>query len=219
MCKRSNEWRSKCEGLKNIKELYDIISNDGKKYLVDLVEGPISKIFEGENQFSDQMIISLKDTENTKTEKLIILLVLTWAWKRINKLPETQWKYLLLEEAWRMTKLPLSGQKIAEIAREGRKRSLIFAVCTQLFSDLDSVMDSQSKVTDLFETKIVMNLAPTAAKEVGAALDLQPIEIERIENFNKGETVLFTSDNTIYFKFEADEKETTIYFNTDAEKE
>ncbi len=214
-----NEWRSKCDGLKSIKELYNIISDEGKKYLVDLVEGPVSKIFEGENKFSDQMIISLKDTENTKTEKLIILLVLTWAWKRINKLPETQWKYLLLEEAWRMTKLKLSGQKIAEIAREIRKRSGIFAVCTQLFSDLDSVMDSQSKVTDLFETKIVMNLAPTAAKEVGKALDLQPIEIERIENFKKGETVLFTSDNTIYFKFEADEKETTVYFNTDAEKE
>ena len=126
---------------------------------------------------------------------------------------------LFLEEAWRMTKLKRSGQKIAEIAREIRKRSGIFAVCTQLFSDLDSVMDSQSKVTDLFETKIVMNLAPTAAKEVGKALDLQPIEIERIENFKKGETVLFTSDNTIYFKFEADEKETTVYFNTDAEKE
>ena len=214
-----NEWRSKCEGIKSIKELYEITSPEGQKYLVDLVKGPISKIFEGENKFSDRMIISLKDTEKTKTEKLIILLVLTWAWKRINQLPETQWKYLLLEEAWRLTKLSLSGQMIAEIAREIRKRSGIFAVCTQLFSDLDSVMDSQSKVTDLFETKIIMNSAPTAAKEIGAALDLQPIEIERIKNFKKGETVLFTSDNTIYFKFEADEKETTVYFNTDTEKE
>ena len=214
-----NEWRSKCQGIKNIKELYKLSSNEGKKYLIDLVEGPVSKLFEGKNKFSDQMIISLKDTENTKTEKLIILLVLTWAWKRINDLPETQWKYLLLEEAWRMTKLPLSGQKIAEIARQGRKRSLIFAVCTQLFSDLDSVMDKQSKITDLFDTKIILQSAPTAAKEIGKALDLQPIEIERIENFNKGEAVLFTSDNTIYFKFEADEKERTIYFNTDAEKE
>ena len=214
-----NEWRSKCEGIKSIKALYDITSPEGKKYLIDLVEGPVSKLFEGKNKFKDQMIISLKDTENTKTEKLIILLVLTWAWKRINDLPETQWKYLLLEEAWRMTKLPLSGQKIAEIAREGRKRSLIFAVCTQLFSDLDGVMDQQSKITDLFDTKIIMHSAPTAAKEIGKALDLQPIEIERIENFNKGEAVLFTSDNTIYFKFEADEKETSVYFNTDAEKE
>lgn len=80
-------------------------------------------------------------------------------------------------------------------------------------------MDQQSKITDLFDTKIILGSAPTAAKEIGKALDLQPIEIERIENFNKGEAVLFTSDNTIYLKFEADEQERTVYFNTDAEKE
>jgi len=214
-----NDWRSKCEGIKDIKELWNVSNDDGKKYLIDLVEGPVSKIFEGENKFSDQMIVSLKDTENTKTEKLLILLVLTWSWKRINDLPENQWKYLLLEEAWRLTKLPLSGQKIAEIAREIRKRSGMFAVCTQLFSDLDKVMDQQSKITDLFDTKIIMQSAPTAAKEIGKALDLEPIEIERIENFHKGEALLITSDNKIYFKFEADEKETNVYFNTDAEKE
>jgi len=212
-------WRSICEDVKSLKELYAKSDDKGKPFLIDLVKGGISKMFEGETQFSDRMIISLKETENQEIEKLLILLLLMWAWKRINELPSNQWKYLLLDEAWRMTKLSQSAQKIGEITRQGRKRSLVFAVITQQFTDLDKIMDEQSKITDLFDTKIIMQLGNTAAKGVGDALDLTEMEIEKITNFQKGEGIIFTSDNTIFIKFEATEKERTLYFNTDEEKE
>jgi len=141
-------WRSICDDVNSLKELYEKSDDKGKPFLIDLVKGGISKMFEGETQFSDRMIISLKETENQEIEKLLILLLLMWAWKRINELPANQWKYLLLDEAWRMTKLSQSAQKIGEITRQGRKRSLVFAVITQQFTDLDKIMDEQSKITE-----------------------------------------------------------------------
>ena len=80
-------------------------------------------------------------------------------------------------------------------------------------------MSVDSKVVDLFDTKIIMQLGNTAAKSVRKALDLEDADEERIENFHKGEGLIFTSDNTIFIKFEATEKERLDYFNTDEEKE
>lgn len=215
----AKQWRSICDTVSSIKELHEKSETDGKEYLIDLIQGPISKMFEGKIKFSDRMIISLKKIENQEIEKLLILLVLTWAWKRINELPANQWKYLLLDEAWRLTKLKESSQKLGEITRQGRKRSLIFNVITQNYNDLDSIMSVDSKVVDLFDTKIIMQLGNTAAKSVRKALDLEDADEERIENFHKGEGLIFTSDNTIFIKFEATEKERLDYFNTDEEKD
>jgi len=87
----------------------------------------------------------------------------------------------ILDEAWRMTKLEKSAYKIGEIARQGRKKSLIFAISTQQFTDLDKTLDDESKLTELFDTKIIMGMSKTAAEKTGAALDLTADEIDRIK--------------------------------------
>ncbi len=212
------EWRSICESVNNIEELHEKSSESAKEYLADLVKGPISEMFKGETTFSDGMIISLKETDGQEYEALLILLVLTYAWKRINGLPSNVWKYILLDEAWRMTKIEHSTKKIGEIARQIRKLSGIFAVSTQQFSDLDGALGEDSKLTELFDTKIIMQMSQTAAKNTGKSLDLTDDEIERIINFKTGNGMLQTSDNTIYAKFEATEDEIKTYFNTKEEK-
>lgn len=212
------EWRSICENVNSVKELYEKSSDDAKKYLVDLVDGSISEILKGDIKFSDNMIISLKHLDGHEYESLIILLALTYSWKRVNTLPPNQWKFILLDEAWRMTKIVKSSYKIGEIARQGRKKSLIFAVSTQQFSDLDKSLDDESKLTELFDTKIIMGMAKTASENTGKALDLTQDEIERIKNFKPGNGLLQTSTNSIYIKFEATEDEEKIHFNTTEKK-
>ena len=212
------EWRSICDSAKSIADLHEKSSDNAKGYLADLVQGSVSEVFQGEPKFSDRMIISLKKTDGQEYEGLLIMLVLAYAWGRVNELPDRMWKFLLLDEAWRVTKIRQSILKIGEIARQGRKRSLIFAVSTQQFSDLDKALADESKLTELFDTKIVMQLSQSAAKLAGVALDLTDLEVERITNFRPGAGMLQTSDNAIYLKFEATAEETSRYFNTKAEK-
>lgn len=212
------EWRSKCDGIKSVRELYEASTEGARRYLADLVQGSISKVFEGMPRFSDRMIISLKKTDGQEYEGMLILLVLAYAWRRVNELPPGQWKFILLDEAWRMTKIQQSIKKIGEMARQGRKRSLIFAVSTQQFSDMDRALDDESKLTELFDTKMIMQLSQSAAKSAGRALDLTDREVERITNFRPGTGLLQTSANSVYLKFEATADETKRYFNTKEEK-
>ncbi len=212
------EWRSICDGITNLDELYEKSSEKAKKYLEDLVKGSMSEIFKGDIKFSDRMIISLKHLDGQEYEGLFILLALTYAWKRVNALPSNQWKFLLLDEAWRMTKIAKSAYKIGEIGRQGRKKSLIFAISTQQFTDLDKSLDDESKLTELFDTKIIMGMSKTAAEKTGVALDLTADEIERVKNFKPGNGLLQTGTNSIYIKFEATEDEEKIYFSTTEKK-
>ncbi len=91
-------------------------------------------------------------------------------------------------------------------------------ISTQTFNDLDMAMEDGSRLTELFDTKIIMQMSQTAARNTGKALDLTDDEIERIINFKQGNGMIQTSDNTIYAKFEATEEETKTYFNTKEEK-
>ena len=212
------EWRSKCDGIRSVREMYEASSDAAKRYLADVVQGSISKVFEGRPRFSDRMIISLKKTDGQEYEGMLILLVLAYAWRRVNELPANRWKFVLLDEAWRMTKIQQSVRKIGEMARQGRKRSLIFAVSTQQFSDMDRALEDESRLTELFDTKMIMQLSQSAAKAAGRALDLTDREVERITNFRPGTGLLQTSGNSVYLKFEATDAETKTYFNTKEEK-
>jgi len=212
------EWRSICDGINSLDELYEKSTVRAKQYLEDLVKGSMSEIFKGDIKFSDRMIISLKHLDGQEYEGLFILLALTYAWRKINSLPANQWKLLLLDEAWRMTKLEKSAYKIGEIARQGRKKSLIFCIATQQFTDLDKALDDESKLTELFDTKIIMGMSKTAAEKTGAALDLTADEIERIKNFKAGNGLLQTGTNAIYIKFEGTPDEEKIYFSTTEKK-
>ena len=210
------EWRSICDTVRSVGELYEASSEAAKGYLADLVRGGISDVFRGAPRFSDRMIVSLKKTDGQEYEGLLILLVLAYAWRRVNELPAKRWKFVLLDEAWRMTKIDHSIRKIGEMARQGRKRSLIFAVSTQQFSDMDRALDDESRLTELFDTKIIMQMSQSAARTMGRALGLTGSEVERVTGFRSGMGLLQTSDNTIYLRFEATADEERRHFNTKA---
>ena len=210
------EWRSICDTVRSVGELYEASSEASKGYLADLVRGGVSRVFRGAPKFSDRMVISLKETDGQEYEGLLILLVLAYAWRRVNELPAKRWKFVLLDEAWRMTKLDHSIRKIGEMARQGRKRSLIFAVSTQQFSDMDRALDDESRLTELFDTKVIMQMSQSAARVMGAALGLTGSEVERVTNFRSGMGLLQTSDNAVYLRFEATADEAKRHFNTKA---
>ena len=210
------EWRSICDAVHSIDGLYEASSEASRGYLADLVRGGVSRVFRGAPRFSDRMVVSLRRTDGQEYEGLLILLVLAYAWRRVNELPAKRWKFVLLDEAWRMTKIGHSIRKIGEMARQGRKRSLIFAVSTQQFSDMDRALDDESRLTELFDTKIIMQMSQSAARVMGAALGLTEAEMERVTNFRSGMGLLQTSDNAVYLRFEATGDETKRYFNTKA---
>jgi len=84
---------------------------------------------------------------------------------------------------------------------------------------LDKALGDDSKLTELFDTKVIMQMSQSAAEKTGESLNLTEDEIERVINFKQGNGLLVTSDNSIYAKFEATEEETKVYFNTKEEKD
>ncbi|MDE1816873.1 MAG: DUF87 domain-containing protein, partial [Thaumarchaeota archaeon] len=78
-----NSFLAKCDGVRNLDEFYGKLSDEEKKYLVNLVTGPMATLFRGEPRVSDQTIISLKGTYAEDYVAKVSFLALAKLWKKI----------------------------------------------------------------------------------------------------------------------------------------
>lgn len=213
-------WRSLlAQDIKSITELYEKSDADAKRYLVDLVEGPLSTIMKGESQISDKMIISMKGTGTEEHTVLLLLMALNKAWKRITELPANTQKILLIDEGWMLFKMHGAEKYIDMIVRMGRKLNVKFIFVSQKVEDLANEKGGYGRIIDNIETKVLMLMEEDAAKKAGAILQLSPHEVDQITSFDMGHGIFITKKHRLHVKFEATPEEKEIHFNTAPETE
>ena len=142
-------WRSLlAKDIKNIQELHDNSDEEAKRYLVDLVKGPLSTIMKGDPKMTDKMIISMKGTGTEEHTVLILLMALNKAWKRITQLPPAKQKILLIDEGWMLFKMHGAEKYIDMIVRMGRKLNVKFIFVSQKVEDLANEKGGYGRIID-----------------------------------------------------------------------
>lgn len=211
----AKQWRSLLsKNITSIAQLYETSDPDGKKYLVDLVEGPLSTIMKGQSLMTDKMIISMKGTGGEEHTAMMLLIALNKAWKKIVSLPLLQQKILLIDEGWMLFKMKGAEKYIDMIVRMGRKLNLKFIFVSQKVEDLANEKGGYGRIIDNIETKVLMLMEDDAARKAGEILQLSPHEIEQITSFNVGCGIFITKKHRMHVHFEATPQERDNYFNT-----
>ncbi|MBM2852115.1 MAG: uncharacterized protein HW420_662, partial [Candidatus Nitrosotenuis sp.] len=130
------EFRAKAGGCNDVKELYQKVSDEAKKFLVDLVEGPISNVLCGDSRFENRTVISLRGTSGEERVSMLLLLALGKIWKQINSVPARIPKILVIDEGWMLFQMASAGRFLNMIARVGRKFNVVFMFIPQRPEDV-----------------------------------------------------------------------------------
>ena len=210
----SNEFFKHADKVGSVHELYDVVSDEAKKYLQHLVDGPLSKIMRGDSQLTDRVILSLNNATGKPHEVLILLLVLNKIWKQVVTMPKTRQKIIVVDEGWLLTKMKGAMDYIDQIVRMGRKENVKFVFISQRVEDISQDKGPEGKMIDSMGTKILMKLEEDSAKEAQKLMNLTDEETERLTRFSPGQGLMITEKHRIKVKFEATKDETEVYFNS-----
>ena len=214
----ANAVMSNIGGATSIRELYDRLPDTSKPAIQHLVNGPTANVLKGVSKFTDNMVIALKGFNRKPHQIMILILVLNKVWQRVNDLPNSMPKIIILDEGWVLTAVPESMDYIEQIVRMGRKLNVKFVFISQKVEDIATARGAEGKLIDNMGTKILMKLEDDAAQSAMSVLGLSEQETRSLIKFSPGEGLLLTSKHRAKVKFEATAKETDVYFNTEAGK-
>lgn len=210
------EFRAKAEECKNVKELYEKVSKDAKKFLVDLVEGPISNVLQGDSRFENKTIISLRGTSGEERVSMLLLLALGKVWKQINSAPTRIPKILVIDEGWMLFQMASAGRFLNMIARVGRKFNVIFMFITQRPEDVIE-NDFGRAIADNAGTKIFLQNTEQASEKIKNAMVLSELETDMLKSFGKGECLFLTKDYRLRVQISPTKEELKIFSTTPME--
>lgn len=206
--------RSKASEAIDIFSLSNIVSEDAKKYLVDLVNEPLATIFKGESTLGTRNVISMKGTYGDEDRVgMLLLLALAKAWREINNAPVQTPKILLIDEGWMLFNIPSAARFVNTIARVGRKLNVIFIFITQRPEDVIANEYGRA-ILDNADTKILLKNNELAASKIADALQLSEQEREMLVNFVKGEALMLTKDYRLRVKFMPSHEELKMFSTT-----
>lgn len=188
-----NSFLAKCDGVRNLDEFYGKLSDEEKKYLVNLVTGPMATLFRGEPRVSDQTIISLKGTYAEDYVAKVSFLALAKLWKKIGSVPVDTPKILLIDEGHLIFRFASAAKFVDLLARMGRKKNVIFMFISQRVEDVTKT-EAGRAFFDNSETKIILRNNEIASDELVRSLQLSPQEKDMVLSFNPGEALILTRD-------------------------
>ena len=188
-----NSFLAKCEGIKSLDEFYGKLSEEEKRYLVNLVTGPMATLFRGEPKVSDQTIISLKGTYAEDYVAKVSFLALAKLWKKIGSVPTDTPKILLIDEGHLIFRFASAAKFVDLLARMGRKKNVIFMFISQRVEDVTKT-EAGRAFFDNSETKIILRNNEIASDELVRSLQLSPQEKDMVLSFNPGEALILTRD-------------------------
>jgi hypothetical protein len=188
-----NSFLAKCDGVRNLDEFYGKLSDEEKKYLVNLVTGPMATLFRGEPRVSDQTIISLKGTYAEDYVAKVSFLALAKLWKKIGSVPVDTPKILLIDEGHLIFRFTSAAKFVDLLARMGRKKNVIFMFISQRVEDVTKT-EAGRAFFDNSETKIILRNNEIASDELVRSLQLSPQEKDMVLSFNPGEALILTRD-------------------------
>jgi hypothetical protein len=212
------EFRALASKAKSVFELYEIVSDEAKPYLKDLVEGHISDILKGDfTKMSDRAVISLRGTYGQdESVAMLLLLALGKIWKKILEKPPRTPKILLIDEGWMLFKMPSAGKFLDSIARIGRKLNVIFLFVTQRPED---IIDNEygRGIADNAGTKILLQNTEQASQKIAKAMSLSSQEMDMLKTFSRGEALFLTKDYRLRIQITPSREELKIFSTTPME--
>ncbi len=192
----ANSFLAKCNGIKSLDEFYEKLSDEEKKYLVNLVTGPMATLFKGQPAISDRTIISLKGTYAEDSVAKISFLALAKLWKKIEAAPVEIPKILVIDEGHLIFRFASASKFVDLLARMGRKKNVIFMFISQRVEDVTKT-EAGRAFFDNSETKIILRNNEIAAEELAKSLQLSPQEKDMIQTFVPGDALILTRDYRI----------------------
>jgi hypothetical protein len=204
------EFRAKAQDCKSIKEFYGKVDLAAKNYLKDLVTGSIYQILEGEPRLEDRTVISLRGTSGEERISMLLLLALGKIWKKINSLPTSIPKILLIDEGWMLFNMSSAGKFLDMIARVGRKFNVIFLFITQRPEDVIENRYGRA-IAENAATRIFLQNTEQAAEKIKKAMDLSDQEAEMLKTLSRGQCLFLTKDYRLKIQITPSEDEMLVF--------
>ena len=208
------QFQTYCARAKTFDEFYDMIPKKYQENLINLKEGPLSRIILGKPKLNTQkkVVMSMEGATGSDTEQMILLLLLNKIFKICSDLPKKTRKILIIDEAWMLLQMKNAAKYINMIVRMGRKLNITFIFISQRLEDISKEDDTGiGKIIDNIETKIILGLEEQAAETAKTVLRLSKKETGKIKNFSPGHALFFTKNHRIHAKFEATSKEKEMF--------
>ena len=205
---------------KSLAEFYGLLNKKDKSYLEHLIDGPLSKIMSGFPKITTQkkLILSMgKGSTASESEAMILVLLLNKIYKICNELPVKTRKIIVIDEAWRMFKMPRTAKYIDMIVRMGRKMNIMFVFVSQRVDDIAADSGGIGKIIDNMATKIMLGLNEQAADDAKEVLKLSEHERDYLTKFSAGQALFLADDYKVVTKFEPTEEEREMFDTTPTE--
>ena len=205
---------------KSISEFYKMLDKKDRAYLEHLIDGPLSKIISGSPKITTQKKIILSmgtGSTASESEAMILVLLLNKIYKICNDLPGKTRKIIVIDEAWRMFKMPRTAKYIDMIVRMGRKVNIMFVFVSQRVDDISSDSGGIGKIIDNMATKIMLGLGEQAADDARDVLKLSEHERDYLTKFTAGQALFLADDYKVVTKFEPTEEEQKMFGTTPTE--
>ncbi|GBC72780.1 hypothetical protein HRbin04_00173 [archaeon HR04] len=209
----SKEIATSASKVNDIFSLYEMLSRESKRYLVDVVSN-YANIFRGRIVMGKRNILSLKGTNSTSSStSMLLLLSLAKVWNEINSYANNILKIIIIDEGWMLFNIPSAARFVNLIARVGRKLNVLFIFITQRPEDVIANEYGRA-LLDNADTKILLRNNELASIKIAEALQLSEKEREMITTFGRGEALLLTGEHRIRLQIVPGEKELRL-FSTD----
>ncbi|MDH3394754.1 MAG: ATP-binding protein [Nitrosopumilus sp.] len=206
--------------VKTLSEFHDKLDDKDSQYLDHLIDGPLSKIMSGTPKITTQkkIIMSMgKGSTASESEAMILVLLLNKIYKICNELPVRTRKIIVIDEAWRMFKMPRTAKYIDMIVRMGRKVNIMFVFVSQRVDDIASDAGAIGKIIDNMATKIMLMVNEQAADTAREVLNLSEIERDYLTKFSPGQALFLADDYKVVTKFEPTDEERKMFDTTPTE--
>lgn len=210
------EFRAKAGRCKSIKELYDVVDERAKSYLKDLVAGSLYEVLKGEMRIGGRVVISLRGTSGEERVSMLLLLVLGKIWKRINSLPASVPKILLVDEGWMLFNMSSAGKFLDMMARMGRKFNVIFIFVTQRPEDVIENRFGRA-IAENAATKIFLQNTEQASERIQHTMGLSEEEVEMLKTFSRGQCLFLTKDYRLKVQITPSSEEIRVFSTTPME--
>jgi DNA helicase HerA-like ATPase len=202
--------------INSISDLYELVGEESKKYLLDLVKDPRLQ-YEGNTNasYGNRIIFSLKGTYGgSKTmEAFLLTLALAKIWNLIYTLPLQVPKILLIDEGWMLFNIETTAKFVNLIARTGRKLNVILMFLTQKPEDVITNEHGRA-LLDNAETKILLRNDHTASTKIKDALQLSQQEEDMLPLLQKGECLLIVKRTKLKVKITPSREELEMFATT-----
>jgi hypothetical protein len=196
------EITAKSTSAKSIFDLYSKVSDDTKKHMMQLVEGPFSELFRepegaGGAGMPSKAIISLQGAyDNRERQAVLLTLALAKAWKYIISAPAHIPKILVVDEGWLVFKVPSTARFIEMIARTGRKLNVLFLFISQNPEDVIR-QETGRAILENADTKILLRNTEVAAYVIAETLWLSQHEKEMLPVLQNGEALMLVGEHRL----------------------